>query len=79
MTEYEEVIAIIGKDAFNMLIMSDVMPDELYEKLFVEYYVDCEEMPYGTKKARTGDPYQWMYDRLHSLMMPGVISERSTV
>lgn len=35
--------------------------DELYQKLF-EYYFD--EMPYGTAKARTGDPYVWVSERL---------------
>ena len=33
----------------------------LYDKLY-EYYVD--EMPYGTAKARTGDPYYWILDRV---------------
>ena len=37
----------------------------LYEKLFK--YFSVEEMPYGTQKARTGDPYNWIYDKLDSL------------
>jgi hypothetical protein len=37
--------------------------DELYEKLF-EYYCDSGEMPYGTMKARTGDPFNWITDQL---------------
>jgi len=32
-----------------------------YEKLFV-YYSD--DMPYGTQKARDGDPIIWILDRL---------------
>jgi N-acetylmuramoyl-L-alanine amidase len=35
--------------------------DDLYEK-FYEYYI--REMPYGTAKARDGDPYEWFYDRV---------------
>lgn len=35
--------------------------DGLYSKLF-EYYMD--EMPYGVQKARDGDPYEWIYERL---------------
>lgn len=35
--------------------------DGLHEKLY-EYYQD--EMPYGVQKARTGDPYEWIYERL---------------
>lgn len=27
-----------------------------------EYWMD--EMPYGTAKARTGDPGQWLFDKL---------------
>ena len=30
------------------------------------FYVNGNDMPYGTMKARTGDPYQWMFDRLDS-------------
>lgn len=36
-------------------------PDDLYDNLF-EYYLD--EMPYGTAKARTGDPMLWIKDKL---------------
>lgn len=35
--------------------------DNLYDALY-DYYFD--DMPYGTKKARTGDPYEWIADRL---------------
>jgi len=34
---------------------------DFYEALY-DYYFD--DMPYGTKKARTGDPYEWISDRL---------------
>jgi len=34
--------------------------DELHNALY-DYYFD--DMPYGTKKARTGDPYEWVADR----------------
>jgi hypothetical protein len=37
------------------------LSDELYDKLF-EYYVNSGDMPYGTAKARDGDPYQWICD-----------------
>jgi len=35
--------------------------NDLYEKLF-DYFMS--EMPYGTAKARTGDPDQWIVNRL---------------
>lgn len=34
---------------------------ELEHDLF-EYYSGTGQMPYGTMKARTGDPGQWIYD-----------------
>ena len=37
--------------------------DELFEKLF-NHYCDNGEMLYGTQKARTGDPYKWIIDKL---------------
>ena len=40
----------------------DLYDDEdLSEKLY-EYYMD--DMPYGTQKARDGDPYEWIYEHL---------------
>ena len=46
---------------------ADIMDfQELYQELF-SYYADSGEMPYGTMKARDGDPYQWVNDRLDDL------------
>jgi hypothetical protein len=39
------------------------MSDDLYDVLY-DYYFD--DMPYGTKKARTGDPHEWVADRFAS-------------
>ena len=36
------------------------MSDPLYDALY-DYYFD--DMPYGTKKARDGDPYEWISNR----------------
>ena len=36
------------------------MSDDLFHALY-DYYFD--DMPYGTKKARDGDPYEWIADR----------------
>ena len=38
------------------------MDTDLYEALF-DYYFNAGEMPYGTAKARTGDPYEWVSRR----------------
>jgi hypothetical protein len=39
------------------------LDDDLYDALY-DYYSNNGEMPYGTMKARTGDPYNWISDRL---------------
>ena len=52
------------KDTFRRDVkdftQSGEMSDALYDVLY-DYYFD--DMPYGTKKARTGDPYEWVSDR----------------
>jgi hypothetical protein len=39
------------------------LDDNLFDALY-DYYVNKGEMPYGTAKARSGDPYEWVSDRL---------------
>jgi hypothetical protein len=39
------------------------MSEHLYDALY-DYYQD--DMPYGVKKARTGDPYEWVGDRFYN-------------
>jgi hypothetical protein len=36
--------------------------DDAVEEILYQYYFD--EMPYGTQKARTGDPLNWISDRV---------------
>ncbi len=43
---------------------ADFEGSHVYDKL-CDYYL--EEMPYGTAKARTGDPLIWIRDRLISI------------
>ena len=55
---------VIGNDeiATQLLhgfISCDDIP-ELYENLFTYYAFERCEMPYGTMKARTGDPIDWI-------------------
>ena len=38
----------------------------LYEDLFDYYFFTVGEMPYGTAKARTGDPVQWIKHKLQA-------------
>jgi hypothetical protein len=44
------------------------LDERLYDALY-DYYQD--DMPYGTKKARDGDPYEWITDRLDSELGTG--------
>ena len=52
------------KDTFRRDVkdftQSGDMSDALYDALY-DYYFD--DMPYGTKKARDGDPHEWVADR----------------
>ncbi len=41
----------------------DGFSDELFTFLF-GFYTDNGEMPYGVAKARTGDPYEWVFNRV---------------
>jgi len=43
------------------------LPEDLYLKLY-EYFCNNGEMPYGTAKARTGDPYEWIGDHMHEVL-----------
>jgi hypothetical protein len=37
------------------------MDSEIFDALYEHY---LPEMPYGTAKGRTGDPYEWISDRI---------------
>ena len=59
----------------NILIKHDVLHKDidqlddpiLMQDLFMHFQ---EEMPYGTQKARTGDPDEYIYDKLEDLGLP---------
>ena len=48
------------------------LDNDLYDALF-DYYIDTGEMPYGTAKARDGDPYEWVAQNLESHLRGGGI------
>ena len=65
--EYEKVKAI--------LIKHDVLHKDIEdlddEKLMLDLYMHFQEdMPYGTQKARTGDPDEFIYDKLEDMGLP---------
>ena len=61
MYEVDEVRKIIGQQSITEDEL-DIYFDDLYE-----YYLNSGDMPYGTAKARTGDPHQWVFDRLEEI------------
>lgn len=48
-------------DPTEFLMGKENIDSALFEDLYDFYF---REMPYGTAKARDGDPYQWIYNRL---------------
>ena len=59
----------------NILIKHDVLHkdiDQLDDPILMEdlYNHFQEDMPYGTQKARTGDPDEFIYDALENLGLP---------
>jgi hypothetical protein len=72
--EVDEVQAILAKHpeaAAALKQGSDIMDhDDLYGDLY-SYFADSGDMPYGTQKARDGDPYEWVHDKLDSLGLLG--------
>ena len=55
------------EDVAKMKATGDIdMDSQLYMDLF-GYYMDSGEMPYGTMKARDGDPAEWIMDRLDDM------------
>ena len=66
--EYDQVLEILQKypEAYaKILDDGDIYDDEkLYEELY-EYFLS--DMPYGTQKARDGDPVEWITMRLDDL------------
>lgn len=48
------------------VIETGELTDDQYDKLF-NLFQDQQEMPYGTQKARTGDPTVWILNRLEDL------------
>jgi hypothetical protein len=51
------------------------LDDDLYDALY-DYYANAGEMPYGTMKARTGDPYEWVTQRLDQELGTGNFAPR---
>ena len=75
-TEVDEVRDILNRypEAYAKILDDGDIYDneELYSELY-EYFL--EDMPYGTAKARDGDPVQWITERLEDLGLLEVVLE----
>lgn len=57
-------VKALGMKAITNILKKGEFTDREYEKLYAIYY---NEMDYGTMKARTGDPYQFIYNKLSEI------------
>jgi tRNA G10 N-methylase Trm11 len=65
--EYDIVKAILIK---HDVLHKDI--DQLDDPILMQDLFDhfAEDMPYGTQKARDGDPDEYIYDKLEDLGLP---------
>lgn len=73
--EQDQLRQAIGDEMFAQVksaveqgisLASTEMPDAMYDALY-DYYTENGEMPYGTAKARDGDPAEWIENKLDEL------------
>ena len=67
LSEYDTVKEILIKHNALHLDIDQIDDTILMEDLYKHFQ---EEMPYGTQKARTGDPDEYIYDKLEDLGLP---------
>ena len=65
--EYEEVKKILIKHDALHLDIDQIDDTILMQDLYTHFQ---EEMPYGIQKARTGDPDEYIYNKLEDLGLP---------
>ena len=65
--EYEEVKKILIKHDALHLDIDQIDDTILMQDLYTHFQ---EEMPYGTQKARDGDPDEYIYNKLEDLGLP---------
>ena len=65
--EYEEVKKILIKHDALHLDIDQIDDTILMQDLYTHFQ---EEMPYSIQKARTGDPDEYIYNKLEDLGLP---------
>jgi len=67
LNEYDTVKNILIKHDALHLDIDQIDDTILMEDLYGHFQ---EQMPYGTQKARDGDPHEFIYDALEDLGLP---------
>ena len=67
LSEYDTVKKILIKHNALHLDIDQIDDTILMEDLYKHFQ---EEMPYGTQKARDGDPDEYIYDKLEDMGLP---------
>jgi len=67
LSEYDTVKNILIKHDVLHKDIDQLDGEELMQDLYTHFQ---EEMPYGTQKARTGDPDEYIYDKLEDMGLP---------
>jgi hypothetical protein len=52
------------KHEVKNFVAGEELDQDLYDALY-DYYCDMGEMPYGTMKARDGDPFEWVMNKFN--------------
>jgi len=60
----EGILSKFSTDYAKFKAGGDIDANQDFFDALYEYYADSGEMPYGVQKARDGDPYEWITDRL---------------
>ena len=66
-SEYDTVKAILIKHDVLHKEIEDLDDPKLLEDLYGHFQ---DQMPYGTQKARDGDPDEFIYDALETMDLP---------
>ena len=66
-SEYDTVKNILIKHGVLHKEIEDLDDPKLMEDLYNHFQ---EDMPYGTQKARDGDPDEFIYDALQDMNLP---------
>jgi hypothetical protein len=61
LTPNDLAVKALGLESIKSIVEKGEFAEIEYEKLYAIYY---NEMDYGTMKARTGDPYEFIYKKL---------------